>query len=553
MYSITKVTKILKQVENTKVFDVLIIGSGAAGNSLALQLPKNMSVGLISKTELHEGSTYYAQGGISAVLSKIDSIDQHVEDTMEAGAGLCKEEIVKSVAKDSKEIIEWLLDQGVKFTKNKPGSSNQLHLTKEGGHTYPRVVHAADKTGKAIQESLIEKVRNQSNIELFTHHVAIDLITKKNKIKNETRCVGAYILNKKNNLINIFQAKFVVLATGGANKVYLYTSNPDTSSGDGIAMAYRAGCDIANMEFMQFHPTCLFHHKAKSFLISESLRGEGGELLLPNGKTFMHKYDPRGVLAPRDIVARAIDSEMKINGFDYVLLDISHKSNSFIQKRFPGIYKKCLEFNIDITKTAIPVVPATHYTCGGINIDINARTNINNLYAIGEVAHSGLHGANRMASNSLLECIYFSRKVLKDIKKYENETHENIYNDLKNNKDKQVSEEVIIKHSWKEIRTLMWDYVGIVRTNERLLKAKVRISIYKKEIEECFNKNIISSDLIELRNLICIAEIIVTSALVRKESRGLHFNVDYPNTNKKALDTIINVHIKNNIKLYQEK
>jgi len=512
-----------------------------------------MNVGLISKTELHEGSTYYAQGGISAVLSKTDSIDQHVEDTMESGAGLCKEKVVKAVAKDSKNIIEWLLNQGVEFTKNNPGSNNKLHLTKEGGHTYPRIVHAADKTGVAIQESLIDKIKRQPNIELFTHHVAIDLITKNKNNCYEKRCVGSYVLNKKNNLINIFKAKFVILATGGANKVYLYTSNPDTSSGDGIAMAYRAGCDVTNMEFMQFHPTCLYHHKAKSFLISESLRGEGGKLLLPNGNSFMHKYDSRGVLAPRDIVARAIDSEMKIYGLDYVLLDISHRNNTFIEKRFPNIYKKCLKFGIDITKTAIPVVPAAHYTCGGINIDINARTNIKNLYAIGEVAHSGLHGANRMASNSLLECIFFSKKVLNDIKKFKDEKHEDILNDLKNNTGKKISEEVIIKHSWKEIRTLMWNYVGIVRTNERLIKAKTRISIYKKEIEECFNKNIISSDLIELRNLVYIAEIIIMSALNRKESRGLHYNVNYPSTKDTAKDTVININTKNGTKLYQEK
>ena len=531
----------------------MIIGSGAAGNSLALQLPNNMSIGLISKTELHEGSTYYAQGGISAAFSKIDSINQHVEDTMESGAGLCKENIVKAVAKDSKDIIKWLLDQGVEFTKNEIGANDRLHLTKEGGHTHPRIVHADDKTGKVIQESLINKVKKKNNIELFTHHVAIDLITKEQKNTNAKRCVGSYILNKKNNHIDIFKAKFVVLATGGANKVYLYTSNPDTSSGDGIAMAYRAGCNIANMEFMQFHPTCLYHHRAKSFLISESLRGEGGKLLLPNGEQFMHKYDSRGVLAPRDIVARAIDNEMKITGLEYVLLDISHKKNTYIKKRFPNIYKKCLEFNIDITKTPIPVVPATHYTCGGIDIDINAKTNIKNLYAIGEVAHSGLHGANRMASNSLLECIFFSRKVLEDIKKFENEDFEDINNEPMDNAEKIASEEVIIKYSWKEIRTLMWNYVGIVRTNERLLKAKIRISIYKREIEECFSTNIISSDLIELRNLIYIAEIIISSALSRKESRGLHYNVDYPHTNEIAEDTIINKNIKNNLKLYQEK
>ena len=532
---------------------MLIIGSGAAGNSLALQLPDNMSVGLISKTELHEGSTYYAQGGISAVLSKIDSIDQHVEDTMEAGAGLCKTNVVKSVAGESKAIIKWLLNQGVEFTKSESSSSDNLHLTKEGGHTHPRIVHAADKTGKAIQDSLIEKVQKKTNIELFTHHVAIDLITSICESSKNKKCVGSYVLNKKNNLIDVFRAKFVVLATGGANKGYLYTSNPDTSSGDGIAMAYRAGCDIANMEFMQFHPTCLFHQKAKSFLISESLRGEGGKLLLPNGNSFMHKYDSRGVLAPRDIVARAIDSEMKLHGLNYVLLDISHKKSLFIKNRFPSIYKKCLEFNIDITKDAIPVVPATHYTCGGINIDINARTNIKNLYAIGEVAHSGLHGANRMASNSLLECIFFSNRVLEDIRKQKQEKHADISSYLVSNKNKKVSEEVIIKHSWEEIRTLMWNYVGIVRTNERLLKAKIRVSIYKKEIEDCFNKNIISSDLIELRNLACIAEIIIISALTRKESRGLHYNLDYPKTKKIPSDTILNVNVKNNIKLYQQK
>jgi len=544
--------KILKQVENPRFFDVLIIGSGAAGNSLALQLPSDMQIALISKTDLHESSTYYAQGGISAVLSSIDSIDQHVEDTVDAGAGLCKEDVVKNVAKESKKIIEWLSYQGVEFTKSESDSKNKLHLTIEGGHTHARIVHADDKTGKVIQESLIDKIKRQENIKLFTHHVAIDLIINKNSDKKEKKCIGAYILNKKNNLINVFKAKFVVIATGGANKVYLYTSNPDTSSGDGIAMAYRAGCDIANMEFMQFHPTCLFHHKAKSFLISESLRGEGGRLLLPSGEEFMHKYDSRGVLAPRDIVARAIDREMKTYGLDYVLLDISHKKSFFIKKRFPSIYAKCLKYNIDITKQAIPVVPATHYTCGGINININARTNIKNLYAIGEAAHSGLHGANRMASNSLLECIFFSKKVIEDIHKNKDINEKDDYDELKNNKNKIISEEVLIKHSWKEIRTLMWDYVGIVRSNDRLIKAKSRILLYKKEIEESFDNNEISSDLIELRNLVYIAQIIVESALQRKESRGLHYNIDYPNTLSTAKDTIININKEISTRKYQE-
>ena len=538
---------------------MLIIGSGAAGNSLALQLPQSMSVALISKTQLHEGSTYYAQGGISAVLSKMDSIDQHVEDTMEAGAGLCKEQVVKAVAQDSKKIIEWLLEQGVKFTKNNSDSSEKFHLTKEGGHTHPRIVHAADKTGEAIQESLIDKLKKKINVEIYTHHVAVDLITETINDSSKKKCIGAFILNTKNNVVDTFRAKYIIIATGGANKVYLYTSNPDTSSGDGIAMAYRAGCNITNMEFMQFHPTCLYHPKAKSFLISESLRGEGGKLFLPNGDEFMHKYDSRGVLAPRDIVARAIDSEMKIHGLDYVLLDISHEKSSFIKKRFPNIYKKCLEFNIDITKEAIPVVPATHYTCGGIDIDINARTNISNLYAIGEVAHSGLHGANRMASNSLLECIYFSKKVLKDIEKQNRKKINEKKDIVKNNLNyltqfkKSNYESVIIKHLWKEIRTLMWDYVGIVRTNERLLKAKIRTSIYKKEIEEFFESKTISSDLIELRNLIDIAEIIIISALSRKESRGLHYNLNFPNSDNAPKDTIININKKNKLKLYQEK
>ena len=524
---------------------------------MALQLQESLSIALISKTQLHEGSTYYAQGGISAVLSNIDSIDQHVEDTMEAGAGLCKEDIVQAVAEDSKEIIQWLLDQGVEFTKTDKSPDGKLHLTREGGHTHPRIVHAADKTGEAIQDSLINRLKKRKNIEVFTHHVAVDLIINSQEKSSDKKCFGAFILNTKNNIVDTFRAKYVVIATGGANKVYLYTSNPDTSSGDGIAMAYRAGCDIANMEFMQFHPTCLYHRDAKSFLISESLRGEGGKLVLPDGKEFMHKYDSRGVLAPRDIVARAIDSEMKIQGLDFVLLDISHKKSSFIKKRFPNIYKKCLEFNIDITKTGIPVVPATHYTCGGINIDINARTNIKNLYAIGEVAHSGLHGANRMASNSLLECIFFSKKVREDIMRQENL---NIHSKIKSESfnftgtiSKDSFETVLIKNLWKEIRTLMWDYVGIVRTNERLLKAKIRTSIYKKEIEELFEKNIISSDIIELRNLIYIAEIIITSALTRKESRGLHYNVDYPKMNSNPVDTVINMNRKNKIKLYQEK
>ena len=485
-----------------------------------------MSVALISKTQLHEGSTYYAQGGISAVLSKIDSIDQHVEDTMEAGAGLCKEQVVKAVAKDSKKIIEWLLEQGVKFTKNNSGSSEKLHLTKEGGHTHPRIVHAADKTGEAIQESLIDKLKKKINVDIYTHHVAVDLITETINDSSKKKCIGAFILNTKNNVVDTFRAKYVIIATGGANKVYLYTSNPDTSSGDGIAMAYRAGCNITNMEFMQFHPTCMYNQDAKFFLITEAMRGEGAKLLLPNGEKFMHKYDDRGVLAPRDIVARAIDNEMKKNGHEFVNLDISHMKKDFIIKRFPSIYNKCLEYGIDITKNKIPVVPATHYTCGGVEINKKGQTNIKNLYAIGEVA---------------LECLYFADVVSKDISLNSKNLKKININKIDQNKYMQHDEleKVLIKHCWKEIRTLMWNYVGIVRNNHRLSYADQRIKIMKKEIDAFFFTYKINKDIVELKNLVCVAELIIKSAISRKESRGLHYNIDYPETLSEPKDTTL--------------
>ena len=528
---------ILTQVSNVSYHDVLIIGSGAAGNSLALQIPENLSVAVISKSTLHEGSTYYAQGGISAVLSKLDSIQDHIDDTMEIGCGLCKENVVRSVANSSKTIINWLLKEGVDFTKENNGLGDKLHLTHEGGHSHPRIVHADDKTGKVMQDTLIGSLKSKDNINLFENRIAIDLIISNKK------CVGAYIYNKKNNQINIFNAKYVVLATGGANKVYLYTSNPNTSSGDGIAMAYRAGCNIVNMEFMQFHPTCLYHPEAKSFLISEAVRGEGGKLILPNNKEFMHRYDSRGVLSPRDIVARAIDNEMKTNGFDYVLLDIRHKGLNFIEKRFPYIYDKCKSYGIDMSKDPIPVVPAAHYTCGGIQINENGKTNLDNLYAIGEVAYSGLHGANRMASNSLLECIYFANQVLEDIKRIHKNTKdiENTFSNKDIKTKEKKYEKIIVRHCWKEVRTLMWDYVGIVRNDRRLIQAHDRINIYKKEIDTYFKISQIDHEIIELRNLIYVAKIIIDSSILRKESRGLHYNTNYPYMDDSPKDTNINI------------
>ena len=528
---------ILKQVTNIIHHDVLIIGSGAAGNSLALMLPDNLSIGIISKSDIHEGSTYYAQGGISAVFNDLDSIDNHIEDTLETGCGLCRKDVVRDIARKSRNLIKWLQERGVEFshTQTKSGSK-YLDLGMEGGHSYPRIVHADDKTGKVIQESLIDNLSNTANINTYTHRVAIDLIIDANNA-----CVGCYIYNDQADKIEIHVANFLVLASGGANKAYLYTSNPDTSSGDGIAMAYRAGCNITNMEFMQFHPTCMYNQDAKFFLITEAMRGEGAKLLLPNGEKFMHKYDDRGVLAPRDIVARAIDNEMKKNGHEFVLLDISHMEKDFIIKRFPSIYNKCLEYGIDITKNKIPVVPATHYTCGGVEINKKGQTNIKNLYAIGEVAHSGLHGANRMASNSLLECLYFADVVSKDISLNSKNLKKINTNKIDQNKYMQHDEleKVLIKHCWKEIRTLMWNYVGIVRNNHRLSYADQRIKIMKKEIDAFFFTYKINKDIVELKNLVCVAELIIKSAISRKESRGLHYNIDYPETLSEPKDTTL--------------
>ena len=524
-------------------FDVIIVGSGAAGLGLALSLPEHLSIAVLSKLNLSEGATFYAQGGISAVLDEIDSLGAHQKDTIKAGAGLCHEDIVELVVSKGKESIDWLMANNVKFsTHGDTHSAKKLHLTKEGGHSHRRVVHAEDSTGRAVQVALNDQVVAKGNIQIFEHHHVIDLITDNNGLSGQRRVVGCYVLNTKKDRIFSMKAPCVTLATGGASKVYLYTSNPDVSTGDGIAMAWRAGCRVANMEFMQFHPTCLYHPKAKSFLISEAVRGEGGLLLLPNGQRFMPAFDKRAELAPRDVVARAIDHEMKRLGIDSVFLDISHLSRPFIQSHFPMLYRKCLDFGFDMTKEPLPVVPAAHYTCGGIMTDRNGLTDIEGLYAIGETAFTGLHGANRMASNSILECLVFAKQASKHITQYLKRPA-SLPSLLPWDESKVINsdEAIVVSHNWVELRQFMWDYVGIVRTTKRLQRAKNRITLLNKEIEEYYANYHVTSDFLELRNLAHTAELIIDSALKRKESRGLHYTRDYLALNDKAFkkDTIL--------------
>ena len=532
---------------NDLSYDVLIIGSGASGLSLALSLPESFSIAILSKDTLTEGSTVYAQGGISAVADKNDSIQSHIDDTLNAGAGLCSEDVVKKVITQGPEALKWLLDAGVPFTKDENIDSDDidgLHLTREGGHSNRRVAHAADASGYAIETTLLEKVKQRDNISLFEFHIAVDLITsrKLKLLQRNNLSLGAYVLDRKTKKINIFRAKFTILATGGASKVYLYTSNPDGASGDGIAMAWRAGCRVSNMEFMQFHPTCLYHPHAKSYLITEAVRGEGGRLLLPDGTRFMEKYDPRAELAPRDIVARTIDHEMKRWGIDSVFIDISHRSKNFITEHFPNVYATCEKFGYDMSKEPIPVVPAAHYTCGGIVVDENGQTDIDNLYAIGECSFTGLHGANRMASNSLLECIVYGQFCAKDIINKINTNSTDF--DIPEWDESRVTdsdERVVINHNWDEVRRFMWDYVGIVRTTKRLERARTRIEMLLHEIDEYYTNFRITSDLLELRNLAEVARLIIRSAQLRKESRGLHYTLDYPEKNPdlKHVNTIL--------------
>ena len=523
-------------------YDVLIIGSGAAGLTLALRLAKGTRVAVLAKGPIEEGNTYYAQGGISAVLDREDSVESHIADTMDAGAGLCQPEVVRFTVEHGPEAVQWLVDLGVPFTRHKTKGANSFHLTREGGHQHRRVIHAADATGKAVENSLVDTARSRANIDLFEQHIAIDLITGRRIGQAGNRCLGAYVLDRGKGRVEVFRARCVVLATGGASKVYLYTSNPDTSTGDGIAMAWRAGCSIANMEFNQFHPTCLYHPQAKSFLITEAVRGEGGKLLLPDGQPFMQRFDPRGELAPRDIVARAIDHEMKRLGYDHVLLDISHKPAAFIHEHFPTVQQRCLELGIDITREPIPVVPAAHYTCGGIRIDLRGRSDIDNLYAVGESSCTGLHGANRMASNSLLECLVFASAAAADIDARLAATP--MPPELPEWDESKVTdsdEEVVVSHNWDELRRFMWDYVGIVRTNKRLERARRRVELLQREIQEYYGNFRVTNDLLELRNLVQVAALIIRSAQLRKESRGLHYTLDYPrpDASRPPQDTVL--------------
>jgi len=525
--------------------DVLIIGGGAAGLSLALKVADRASVTILSKSSLEHGSTYYAQGGIAAVLDEHDSLESHVEDTLIAGDGLCDRDVVSYTVSRGRECINWLVEQGVRFTREKARVEDGVsyHLSKEGGHSHRRVVHAADATGRAVFEGLAAQVMDHPNITFRINTVAVDLITTAKLGKTGNRCVGAYVLNEVSGQVMLYRARFVILATGGASKAYLYTSNPDGASGDGIAMAWRAGCRIANMEFNQFHPTCLYHPKAKSFLITEALRGEGAQLKLPDGTRFMKDYDPRGELAPRDVVARAIDSEMKRLGCPCVYLDISHKPDAFILEHFPTIYEKCLEYGIDITRDKIPVVPAAHYSCGGVMVDLNGKTDVENVYAIGETSCTGLHGANRMASNSLLECFVFAFAAAEDILARLDDVP--LFDSIPPWDESKVTnsdEDVVIAHNWDEIRRFMWDYVGIVRTNKRLQRAQNRIELLQQEIRWYYSRYRVSRNLLELRNLALVAELIIQSAMTRKESRGLHYTLDYPNKLPSPVNTVLVPH-----------
>jgi len=529
----------MSNLNTTHHFDVIIVGSGGAGLSLALSLPDHFNIAVLAKSTLTDASTFYAQGGVAAVLDETDSIEQHIDDTMIAGAQLCEREAVKQTVEGGKPSVDFLLKHGVQFTLDE---QEQLHLTREGGHSQRRIIHAADATGRAISTTLVQRAQEKQNITIFENYIAIDLITsKKLGLKDQgNRALGLYALDEKTEKVHTFLAPSTALACGGAMKAYLYTSNPDIATGDGIAMAYRAGCRVANMEFNQFHPTCLYHPQARSFLITEAMRGEGAYLRLPDGERFMLRFDERAELAPRDIVARAIDYEIKRLGIRHVWLDISHKDEGFIKEHFPTLYARLLELGIDITKDMIPVVPAAHYTCGGVVVDENSQTDIDGLYAIGETSYTGLHGANRMASNSLLECFVYGMSAAKHIESLFNPDY--VSPDAPSWDDSQVTnpdEDVVILQNWDELRQTMWNYVGIVRTTKRLQRALHRIEMLKREITEYYQDYQVSKNLIELRNLVLVSEMIVRCAMERKESRGLHYTLDYPELGPELRKTVL--------------
>jgi L-aspartate oxidase len=532
-------------------YDVLVIGSGLAATTLALSLPSTLKVLLITKKSLQDSSSYWAQGGIAAVMGDDDSFDEHVRDTLIAGAGLCHEDVVRRVVEAAPAALRWLIDQGAPFDLE----GGEFHLTREGGHSHRRVLHAADATGRAVQDILLARLRQRENVCVLAQHIAIDLITDRRLghdvgescvgesssgeiCVGESSVYGAYVLNTLTGKVETVSAGFTALATGGAGKVFLYTTNPDTATGDGVAMAWRAGCRVANLEFVQFHPTCLYHPHAKSFLITEAMRGEGALLRLPDGSRFMPEHDERAELAPRDVVARAIDLEMKKRGLDCVYLDITHKPAKFIVSHFPNIHARCLELGIDITREWIPIAPAAHYSCGGVLVDAVGRTDVGHLYAIGETSCTGLHGANRLASNSLLECLVYARAAAADIAAAE-PSLKLALPDWDESRVTDADEEIVIAHNWHELRRFMWDYVGIVRTTKRLERASHRIKLLNDEIDEYYRNFRVSNDLIELRNLVLTAELIVNSARARHESRGLHASRDYPGLQPEARDTVL--------------
>lgn len=520
---------------------VIVIGAGLAGLTVALELAESRQVIVMAKRGLSESATAWAQGGIVGVLDEKDSVDAHVQDTLEAGAGLVVESTARYIAERSAEAIDWLMEQGVPFTTDPTGPKG-LHLTREGGHSHRRIAHAADATGKAIHEVLLDKAKQHPNIRLLERWMALDLITNRHlsgkHLEKNNRCYGVYALDIASGKIESIPASAVVLATGGVGKVYRYTSNPETATGDGIAMAWRAGCRVGNMEFVQFHPTCLYHPQDRTFLVTEALRGEGAQLKLPDGTRFMPNHDERAELAPRDIVARAIDFEMKKHGLDYVLLDATHLGEAFLKEHFPTIYARCLALGIDISKKPIPVVPAAHYTCGGVVTDLKGKTDLPGLYAVGEATYTGLHGANRLASNSLLECVVIGKAAAVDIAKHPFKQMPKVPT-WDESRVEDADEIVVISHNWDELRLLMWNYVGIVRTNRRLERALHRIELLRDEVQEYYANFRVTRDLLELRNLLSCAELIVRSALMRKESRGLHYSRDYPQSWTVSYPTIL--------------